>query len=179
LTLIALMIALNVSAGLSGYVIGRVVRYKLLPIIALLFSIGAILVLAWQVDRLSLFWFELLLIVIGLGFGPLPGLAQVALQNTVGRHQLGISVSTMNFTRNLLTTFLIAMFGAIVAGVSIGGGASVPGELGSALQQDAALAAQAYRWVFFAAAATLTVAFAALLLLEEKPLQSGIPEDTK
>jgi EmrB/QacA subfamily drug resistance transporter len=179
LTLIALMIALNVSAGLSGYVIGRVVRYKLLPIVALLFSIGAILVLAWQVDRLSLFWFELLLVIIGLGFGPLPGLAQVALQNAVGRHQLGISVSTMNFTRNLLATFLIAMFGAIVAGVSIGGGASAPGELGSALQQDAALAAQAYRWVFFAAAATLTVAFVALLLLEEKPLQSGISEETK
>jgi MFS family permease len=179
LTLIALMIALNVSAGLSGYVLGRVVRYKMLPMVSLLFSIGAVLILAWQVDRVSLFWFEMLLVVIGIGFGPLPGLAQVAMQNSVARHQLGISVSTMNFTRNLLSTFLIAMFGAIVAGVAVSAGPPAPGQLGGALQHDAALAAQAFRWVFFAAAATMTAAFVALLLLEEKPLQSGISQDTK
>jgi MFS family permease len=179
LTLMVLMIALNVSAGLSGHVIGRVARYKLLPTITLLFAIGAILVLAWRVDRLNLFWFEMLLLLIGLGFGPLPGLAQVALQNSVERHQLGVSVGTMTFSRNLLSTFLIAVFGAIVAGVTIQSGQVAPAELGSALQQDAAIAAEAYRLVFFAAAAAMTVAFVAILLLEEKPLQSGASSETK
>jgi MFS family permease len=176
LTLIMLMIALNVSAGLSGYVIGRVVHYKLLPMIGLVVAISAILVLAWRVDSLNLITFQILLFLIGTGFGPTPGLSQVALQNSVARHQLGISVGTMTFSRNLLSTFLIAVFGAIVAGVTVRAGQAAPGALGAALTQDAAMAAQAYRLVFFAVAATMALAFVATLLLEEKPLQSGVSE---
>ena len=35
LTLVIFMIALNISAGTSGYVLGRVVHYKLLPMVGL------------------------------------------------------------------------------------------------------------------------------------------------
>ena len=43
------------------------------------------------------------------------------MQNVVARHQLGISVGTMNFSRNLYATMLIAVFGAIVlAGTPVG-----------------------------------------------------------
>src|SRR5262245_48282985 len=74
LTLMVLMIALNVSAGFSGYVLMRQRRYKLLPMLASLVAILAIATLAWRVDTLDLVPFELLLIIIGAGFGPLPGL---------------------------------------------------------------------------------------------------------
>ncbi len=171
LTLVIFMIALNVSAGTSGYALGRMVHYKMLPMAGLAVAICAILVLAWNVDRVSLFWFEVLLVVIGLGFGAMPGLSQVVVQNSVERHQLGISVGTMTFTRNLLATFMVAVFGAIVAGFAIRAGGT--GELGGALAQDAALAAEAYRRVFFATAATMTVALISIVLIEEKPLQSG------
>jgi hypothetical protein len=115
----------------------------------------------------NLVWFEVLLVMIGLGFGPTPGLTQVALQNNVGRHQLGISVGAMNFVRSLLATMLIATFGAIVAGaISVGPGA---GEFGSNVDPAAAAA---FRLVFFGVAATLTVALVSVLLLEEKPLQA-------
>lgn len=171
LTLVIFMIALNISAGTSGYLLGRVVHYKLWPMIGLVLAICAILVLAWNVDRVSLFWFEVLLVVIGLGFGAMPGLSQVVVQNSVERHQLGISVGTMTFTRNLLATFMVAVFGAIVAGFAIRAGGT--GELGGALAQDAALAAEAYRRVFFATAATMAVALISIMLIEEKPLQSG------
>jgi MFS family permease len=177
LTLITFMIALNISAGASGYVLGRVVHYKMLPAAGLAVAICAILVLAWKVDSVSLIWFEVLLVVIGLGFGAMPGLTQVVVQNSVERHQLGISVGTMTFTRNLLATFMVAAFGAIVAGFAIK--AAAPGELGGALTQDAALAAEAYRRVFFATAATMTVALISVILIEEKPLQSGDAPDTK
>ncbi|MCC6889841.1 MAG: MFS transporter [Hyphomicrobiales bacterium] len=176
LTLLIFMIALNISAGTSGYIIGRVVHYKVLPIAGLIIAIGAILTLAWNVDRVSLIWFEVFLVLIGLGFGTLPNLAQVVLQNSVQRHQLGISVGTMTFTRNLLSTFLIAVFGALVSGVTVTG--SAPGELGAALAQDAAMAAEAYRRVFFASAATMTVALVSLILIEERPLQSGVASDS-
>ena len=99
------------------------------------------------------------------------------MQNSVERHQLGISVGTMTFMRNLLATFMIAMFGAIVAGFAIKAAGS--GELGGALAQDAALAAEAYRRVFFATAATMTVALISIILIEEKPLQSGVAPETK
>jgi MFS family permease len=179
LSLMVLMIALNTSAGLSGFFLGRMVHYKLVPMLSAVVAIGATIALAWWVDRLSLFWFELLLILIGLGFGPMPGLAQVAMQNTVGRHQLGIAVGTMNFSRNLLATIMVAVFGAIVAGSASVGGAPTPGAFSGTLDADAALAAEAFRRVFFAVALTLTVALIAILLLEEKPLQSDVVPESK
>jgi MFS family permease len=179
LTMIAFMIALNISAGASGYMLGRVVHYKMLPTIGLAVAIAAIVVLAWRVDTLSLLWFELIMVAIGLGFGAMPGLTQVVVQNSVERHQLGISVGTMTFSRNLLATFMIAVFGAIVGAVAIKSGLPAPGELGGTLAEDAAVAAEAYRRVFFATAATMTVALVAVILLEERPLQSGIAPESK
>src|SRR5262249_32447651 len=167
LSLMVLMIALNVSAGFSGYMLCRMEHYKSLPIAALIVAIASITTLASSSDRLTLVSFESLLILIGIGFGPLPGLAQVAVQNSVGRHQLGISVGTMNFTRNLLATILVAAFGAIVSGtLSAGGGA---GELGGALDPAAA---EAFRRVFFSAAGPPTVALVAILPPPERPLQA-------
>jgi MFS family permease len=180
LSLMMLMIALNISAGTSGYLLGRMIRYKLWPICALTISISATITLALWVDQLSLLSFEILLTFIGVGFGPAPGLSQVVLQNSVERHQLGISVGTMNFCRNLLSTMLIALFGAIVAGTaSVTAGGVAPGSLDVALNPEAALAAQAFRRVFFMIARTLTIALIAVLLLEEKPLQTGVAAETK
>jgi EmrB/QacA subfamily drug resistance transporter len=180
LSLMMLMIALNISAGTSGYFLGRMIRYKLLPTCALTVSILATIALALWVDRLSLLWFEILLTLIGIGFGPAPGLSQVALQNSVERHQLGISVGTMNFCRNLLGTMLIALFGAIVAGTaSVTTGGVAAGALDGILNPEAALAAEAFRRVFFMIAGTLTVALVAVLLLEEKPLQTGVAPEIK
>jgi sugar phosphate permease len=92
------------------------------------------------------------------------------MQNVVPRHQLGISVGTMNFSRNLLATILIAVFGAIVLA---GTGQSLSG----ALAADTGQAAQAFARVFFAAAASMSIALIALALLEEKPLQADAEVD--
>ena len=51
LTLVIFMIALNVSAGAAGHVVGRVVHYKALPMAGLAVSISALLVLAWNVEQ--------------------------------------------------------------------------------------------------------------------------------
>jgi hypothetical protein len=70
------------------------------------------------------------------------------------------------------------LFGAIVAGtVTTGGVAS--GALDGTLNPEAALAAEAFRRVFFMIAGTLTVALVAVLLLEEKPLQTGVAPEIK
>jgi predicted MFS family arabinose efflux permease len=174
LSLMVLMIALNTSAGVGGIALGKMHRYKSLPIAGLILSIAATAALATWVERLNLFWFETLLLLIGIGFGPAPGLAQVAMQNNVPRHQLGIAVGTMNFTRNLLATMLVATFGAIVAASVAAGGSHAGGTLGGPLDHAAV---EAFRRVFFGVTGTLAVALIAILLLEEKPLQTGVEQE--
>jgi hypothetical protein len=164
LSLIVFMVALNAAAGFAGQLLGRVRRYKLLPMCALAVSIAAVATLAWRADSMTPLLFEILLILTGVGFGPLPSLTAVAMQNVVERHQLGISVGTMTFGRNLYTTMLIAVFGAIVLGTAAG----------QALSPAAALAseAQAFGRVFLVAAGSLAVALIAMIVMEERPLRT-------
>jgi hypothetical protein len=134
---------------------------------ALAVTIAAVMILGWRAESLDLWGFEILLILIGAGFGPLPSLTQVAVQNTVPRHQLGISMGTMNFSRNLLATILVAAFGAIVpAGTAaVDQGASAP-----ATAQHAA-AAHAFAQIFYVDAACIAIALIAVVLMAEQPLQ--------
>jgi hypothetical protein len=97
----------------------------------------------------------------------------VALQNAVARHQLGIAVGTLAFARNLFATMLVALLGVIVLAVTASLAPGGAGEFGGALPPAAAEAAQAFRRVFIVVAACFAVAFAALILIEEKPLRSG------
>src|SRR5207237_2727459 len=130
---------------------------------ALTVAITSVLVLALWADSLTLWSFEVLLFLIGLGFGPMPSLNAVVVQNAVARHQLGIAVGTMSFGRNLFGTMLVALLGVLVLA---GGQAITPGtgRLGEALPPDAAQAAAAFARVFYAVAASLAVAFVALVL---------------
>ena len=165
LSLMAFMIAMNTSAGLAGQVLGRVRHYKRLPMIMLAIATGAVTALGLHAGDITVPAFELLLILIGAGFGPVPSLVGVAIQNVVARHQFGISIGAMNFTRNLLATMLIAVFSAMVLA-----GAPEGGPLRSALAAGAAL--QGFDRVFFAAAASFSIALIAIAMMEEKPLQT-------
>ena len=106
--------------------------------------------------------FEVLLFLIGVGFGCMPPLAATALQNNVSIHTFGSAVATMQFSRNLFATILVAVFGAIVlSGVSQTGA-------GAASQYSV----EGFIHVFMAVAASFAVSLAAILLLDEKPLET-------
>ncbi len=165
-SLIVMMVALNLSAGVGSVIVGRVQRYKIFPLLMLLVAISAVLALAWHAERLALIWFEVLLILIGLGFGQLPSVTSVALQNAVPRHQLGISVGAMNFSRNLLSTMLVSVLGVLV----------LSGTAAPELQARAIYAPEAFSRVFYATAGCLIVAFVALYMIEERPLRSDAQE---
>jgi MFS family permease len=172
LSLMVLMGALNASAGTSSYLLGRTTHYKILPTIGLVLAIASVLALAWQAGDMTILRFELLLIVIGIGFGPIPPLTVVVLQNTVAIHQFGTAVGTMTFTRNLCATVLVAIFGAIVlAGAAVSGAmaTNAVGRFPAGLASDAA----GFRNVFLAAAASLLIALILLIKLKKKPLQTG------
>lgn len=174
LSLMVLMVALNIGAGTSGQIFGRVRRYKTIPIVGMVVAIGAVGTLAWRADTITPLQFEILIALFGLGFGPLPPLCTVVMQNSVAIHQFGTAVGTMNFVRNLFATILVAVFGAIV----LSGGATVmPGETGSA--PAAGEAALAFSRVFLAATASLVLALIGLLLMAEKPLQTNLGEGSR
>ena len=171
LSLMILMVTLNASAGLSSQLIGRVKHYKLVPTICLFIGVAAILALSFSVSEMSPLKFEIILFLIGVGFGPTPPLTQVALQNTVPGRDLGAAIGTMNFTRSMAGTVVVAIFGAIVL-------ASVPGgaPAGTLSQHATAGAPMAhFADVFLVAAGTLAIALVSVLLLEEKPLSETLP----
>jgi hypothetical protein len=171
LSLVILMVTLNVSAGLSSQMIGRVRRYKLLPLCFLAVGLAAVVALAWSAAAMSSLRFEIILFLIGVGFGPTAPLTQVALQNTVSIHDLGAAIGTMNFTRTLMGTMLIAIFGAVVLGNAPV--AAPPGTLSHAFLGAGSVAT--FQAVFLAIAGTLAISFLAVILLEEKPLGETLP----
>jgi MFS family permease len=168
LSLMIIMATLNVSAGVAGYLIGHMTHYKLVPMLGLLLAIGAVLLLAIWAQGLSLWRLELILALIGIGFGGIPPLTAVSLQNTVPNHQLGSAIGTMSFSRGLFATMIVAIFGAIV----LAGGPVDPQQIASGIRFGIAGTATDYSRVFLAAAGSLAVAFVALLLMEERPLQT-------
>ncbi len=165
LSLIILMATLNMSAGISSQLIGRVKHYKALPTAFLVIGIAAVVALAYSASTMTTGKFEIILFLIGVGFGPAAPLTQVVLQNTVAIHHLGTAIGTMSFCRTLLGTILVAVFGAIVL-------SGVPAPDNPAGHVFAAASTQPFSVVFLAAAGALAITFVALLLVQEKPLQS-------
>jgi MFS family permease len=165
LSLIILMGTLNASAGISSQLIGRVRHYKALPTLFLVIGIGAMVALAYSASTMTTVKFEILLLLIGIGFGPTAPLTQVVLQNTVAVNHLGTAIGTMSFCRTLMGTVIVAIFGAIV--LAPRGAAST--------QLGAGTSINAFAIVFLAAAGALTIALLGLLLIKEKPLQDTMP----
>ncbi|MCX7311529.1 MAG: MFS transporter [Alphaproteobacteria bacterium] len=160
LSVLALAVALNISAGITGTILPRLERYKTIPIAGLSLATAAVLVLAWRAQSMTFWEFQGLLLLIGTGFGCMPPLAATALQNNVSIHTFGSAVATMQFSRNLFATILVAVFGAIVlAGVGPSGGGSP-------------YSVEGFARVFYAVAASFSVALTAVLLLKEKPLET-------
>ncbi|HKT19491.1 MAG TPA: MFS transporter, partial [Stellaceae bacterium] len=111
LLLMTLMFSFNVGAGISGHVTGRVRRYKVLPMLGVLLALSATLALGFAADRFGLVVIEALLTIIGLGFGTVPPMATVALQNAVERAELGAATASLNFVRSLAGTIFVGVFG--------------------------------------------------------------------
>lgn len=176
LSLMVIMATVNASAGISGQFLGRVKHYKRLPMLGLVLAIATLITMGWNAKTLTPLPVEVLLALLGVGFGPVAPLAMVALQNTVAIHHLGAAVGTLGFTRNLCATMMVAIFGAIVlAGTA--GDAALPrgGVPGTGV---VAIPAEGFSRIFFVAAASLTLSLIAALLMEEKPLRTNRPAAT-
>jgi len=166
LTIVALQGAATVSSVIGGRLLVRYSHYKVVPLVSMVVSIGALVPLALTPTGLSPVLALALIALVGLGLGPSFPFTIVVVQNSVALHQLGVATGTMNFFRALGSTFIVTGFGAIVlAGAPSIRGASVGATLAGT---DAA---EAFRWVFAGAILCVTIAFACILALQERPLR--------
>jgi EmrB/QacA subfamily drug resistance transporter len=162
LAVLVLAVTLNMSAGVTGWILPRRERYKTIPVCGMLLAIASVLTMAWRATHMSLLEFELLLVLLGIGFGCMPPLAATALQNNVSLHTFGSAVATMQFSRNLFATMLVAVFGVLVlAGTDAASG-----------MKAAQYSVDGFVRVFLAVAASFAISLACIILLDEKPLET-------
>ena len=171
LLLMTVMFSFNVGAGISGYVTGRVRRYKVLPIIGVVLALSATVALGVAASRFGLIAIEALLTIIGLGAGCVPPMATVALQNAVERTELGAATASLNFVRSLGGTMCVGVFGALLAAKLGTGG--LHDILSTAAAGAQSALAQTFQIVFFGTSAGFALSLIALWRLEERPLRAG------
>ena len=173
LALMILMLTVNISALVCSQITARVERYKLTPILAQIVCIAATLYLAWRAADMGALEFQIVLGLIGAGFGPTSPVTSISVQNAVPTHQMGVAIGTMSFVRGLVNAMLVAAFGVVVLramGDADLGGRSL--RTGATAMVDRAAVAQAFRVMFLLAAGCLGIALAALLVMEERPLST-------
>ncbi|TSJ61689.1 MFS transporter [Starkeya sp. 3C] len=170
--LIPLMAGVVVGATGAGKVMGSVTHYKRLPLVGLVASMAALSVLALWPLGLPVIVVGLAMGVTGVGLGTVLPVSTVAIQNAVPLPQMGTATGVVNLFRSLGGAVLTAGFGAIVIGMS---GIEASALLERLLEGRAQVAplADAFRWVFVAAAASLAVSLVAMIAMEERPLRSG------
>ncbi|MDQ0510668.1 MDR family MFS transporter [Ancylobacter amanitiformis] len=172
MALIPLMGGVVVGATGAGRMMSRAVHYKRLSFVGLLAAIAALLILAVWPIGLHVFTVCAAMGVVGIGLGTVLPVSTVAIQNAVPLPQMGTATGVVNFFRSLGGAVLTAGFGAIVIGMSgIEGGSLLEALLAG--ETRVGPLAGAFRWVFAAAAAALSISLVALLLMEERPLRSG------
>jgi EmrB/QacA subfamily drug resistance transporter len=171
LALIAFMAGTVVGSLTAARLMVRVEHYMRVPLAALLFAVIALGVLAHDPVNQSIARLVVLLFVLGCGVGPMYPMSTIVMQNAVKPHQLGTATGTLNFFRTLGGAIIVAVFGAIVLGSDPDNAGAITLERLASAHADLA---PAFRWVFVAAVICLTIAFASLLAVEERPLHGPL-----
>ena len=171
LALIAFMAGTVVGSLTAARLMVRLTHYMRVPLVALLFAVITLAVLAADPVNQSILRLVLLLFVLGCGVGPMYPLSTIVMQNAAKPHQLGTATGTLNFFRTLGGAIIVAVFGAIVLGSAANGAGIITLEGLAAAHADLA---PAFRAVFIAAAICLAIAFCSLLAVEERPLHGPL-----
>jgi EmrB/QacA subfamily drug resistance transporter len=170
LALIAYMGGATLGSLISTRFIVRMKHYMRIPLGGLIVAVATLLVLASNPAGHTLPEVVGLLLVLGLGLGPMYPVSTIVMQNTVKPHQLGTATGTLNFFRTLGGAIVVALFGAIVLGGMAGGSAMTIDKLMTSHGDMG----PAFHWVFIAAAICLGISFVCLLAVEEQPLHGPL-----
>lgn len=177
LALIALMIGTPIGATASGHSMARVQHYKRLALAGATLAVIALGVLAWGTPGLPLAAVELLFVLTGIGIGAVFPVTTVSVQNAVDIRHLGIATGVLNLFRQLGSAMGVAIFGAILLGGAVRGGASGGAGLGHGVPVSDLSGVDLggmFGYVFLAAAVCLALSFLCVLVMEERPLRSTV-----
>jgi EmrB/QacA subfamily drug resistance transporter len=167
IAMLPLMTGTVTGAMLSGVAMNRMVHYKRFPLIGLTMSFCVCLVLIAHPADLGIVPVSILLGFMSLGLGMVLSIATTVIQNSVPRHQLGTALATMNLSRQLGSALVVAIFGSIVIGGSIG----AEGGTVDLVRQGAEKLLPAFRLVFLLVAGGIVLTFATVYAMEERPLR--------
>jgi EmrB/QacA subfamily drug resistance transporter len=160
------------GATTAGRMMVRVVRYRRIPVAALVLGIVVLGVLAWEPGRLPLAAVGALLFGAGASLGVMYPMTTTLVQNAVAPHQLGIATGALNFARQLGGAFIVAAFGAIVLGGADTGGHGLTLEtLRGGAGHAGADFAGVFGLLFAAGSAFLVAGLVAMLTVKEQPLR--------
>lgn len=160
--LMALMVTVNVGALMGSLASARFASYKLYPIVTNVFCVAAMAWLAARTDSISLIEFQIVLVCVGLGFGPMAPIVTLVVQNSVKPSELGAATSTLSFGRGLFAAVLVAALGAVAL-------QAVAPERAASAQETIA----AFRALFWLTTGSFALGLVAFLLIEEKPLRAS------
>ena len=193
LQLLPLMAGVLIASIGSGFLITKIGRYKVFPIIGTaLMTIGLVLLSRLDVDT-SIGTADLYMLVLGLGLGFVMQVLVLAVQNATDYEDLGVATSGATLFRSMGGTIGVAIFGAVFTnqlathlahnfphGLPGGQIPSIPSlvdKLPPAIHGPYISAfAEALHPVFLFAAAIAAVAFVLTWFLRELPLRQTVAD---
>ena len=188
LSTLPLMGGIMGSSMVSGWLVSRTGRYKLMMIGGLLVTALGIFLLSRMDADTSLIDLGWRMAVLGVGLGPGQSLFALAVQNAVPASQLGVVTSSSQFFRQIGSTIGVAIFGTLLtASLNSSLGRIMPGVdvnklrgMGAAAQGGAAPAlphlvkmaiAGAITHVFAMGLIVVAAALVAAFLIPELPMR--------
>ncbi len=192
LQLVPMMVGLIGTSMISGFLMTRTGRYRILPIIAtFVLIIGVVLLANMQLETPS--WLvALYMFLVGAGIGPVNSVSITATQNAVPRDMVGVATAGTTLFRQIGGSIGVSVFGAIfTGGLAARLGDVMPAGSGTGSFSAQAVAAlpepvrnmvleafaSALHPVFYTAAGAAVLAFGLSFLLEERPLANSLREE--
>lgn len=190
LFLVPMMGGLILSSMAAGKIMSATGHYKLMPVLSTGLLAVALVGMS-RIDGGSALWaIGAIMVMVGLGLGPVFAVGVAAIQNAVPRAMMGVGTASTNMFRLIGGSFGTAVFGAMfsaglmrnLAGELPGGVSGGIGALGTSVVQALPVETQArvldgfsdaLHPIFWAAAAAAVVACLASMMLREVPFAEG------
>ena len=182
LLMIPFMLSSTITANLAGAYSRRHGRYKRPPLVGLPLTIVFVALLAALASHISAHIASGILMIAGIGLGPIFPCTTVAAQNAVERRHLGIVSGAVAFARALGGALGVAAASALVLGLAavalaqIGSVTSLEDLAQHSLPPEARLAvAKAFGYMFAAVAITTALGLAVFYRVEDRELINRAP----
>jgi len=179
LMMIPLMVSTTVTASLCGRYITRTGTYRRPPMVGLPVAIVAALVLAAMATHATPLIASGLLMIVGLGVGPIFPASMVASQNAAAIRDLGAVTGAVGFSRALGGAILVAAGSALVLGLIVAWSPSVASVSGLEElvrrplgETERVAIARAFAVLFAAVAAVFALSLLIYLRVEHRPLRT-------